>query len=523
MTEFKLEPPRLTNFVLACREKYNDNPFHNWHHGFSVLQYVYASLKNTDALHYLQAQDVLALLVASLCHDIDHPGVTNAFEINSGSTRALLYNDISVLENHHAYTLFTVLHAPRCDIVGHLPRDTRAKLRKTIIQSVLSTDMSNHFDFLRSVDSQKVLSDRALSRLEARGVLNPNRLRFDAGNEKDRQMVMDMLIHTADLSGQVYPWSVASEWEVRIATEFGKQAEVETGLGFAPLPHMNRMLQTAHRYQMQVNFIDFVLRPWWKAMARVFPPLSECLTQLKSNRNTFSERAVSRNPESYQDFKPLITQSRPPILTIPPFGDEGDASFSQLPEQERRNCISADMLSFSPDGSVRSSPRNASPPGSHEPRGVSPYGSSPKRGPKGAPYGSSPAGPLVKSVSPKFGSRKRRSLSPLREAHMSLPASRSSLLIPGTSSQETSTPALTRSSSATTVTSNPKSRSLFAKFKSQVASTLKPRKSSTSSVSDTFSHSPLGPSLSAPAESPPFLQSEPPALPLKESGSGSTS
>ena len=32
---------------------------------------------------YLQPLDLLGLMVASLCHDLDHPGNTNKFEIDS--------------------------------------------------------------------------------------------------------------------------------------------------------------------------------------------------------------------------------------------------------------------------------------------------------------------------------------------------------------------------------------------------------------------------------------------------------
>ena len=41
------------------------------------------------------------LLVSTLVHDVDHNGLNNNFHINSQSPLALLYNDISVLENHH--------------------------------------------------------------------------------------------------------------------------------------------------------------------------------------------------------------------------------------------------------------------------------------------------------------------------------------------------------------------------------------------------------------------------------------
>ena len=37
------------------------------------------------------------MFVAALCHDIDHPGHTNAFEINISSELAIMYSDDCVL------------------------------------------------------------------------------------------------------------------------------------------------------------------------------------------------------------------------------------------------------------------------------------------------------------------------------------------------------------------------------------------------------------------------------------------
>lgn len=44
----------------------------------------------------LSGLEQLCLLIAALGHDIDHPGVSNAFLVASGAPLALLYNDISV-------------------------------------------------------------------------------------------------------------------------------------------------------------------------------------------------------------------------------------------------------------------------------------------------------------------------------------------------------------------------------------------------------------------------------------------
>jgi hypothetical protein len=53
--------------------------------------------------------DVFALLLASIGHDVGHPGVNNDFLVQSQTPLAQLYNDKSVLESFHAMTLFNLM------------------------------------------------------------------------------------------------------------------------------------------------------------------------------------------------------------------------------------------------------------------------------------------------------------------------------------------------------------------------------------------------------------------------------
>ena len=87
---FKIEPMKLINFISEIRDLYGtENPYHNWYHGFNVFHCTYILLTSTNASNSFDPSDILALLVAALCHDVNHTGRNNAFEINSGSMKSL--------------------------------------------------------------------------------------------------------------------------------------------------------------------------------------------------------------------------------------------------------------------------------------------------------------------------------------------------------------------------------------------------------------------------------------------------
>jgi hypothetical protein len=192
-------------------------------------------------------------MVAALCHDLDHPGRTNAYEIATGSALALLHNDRSVLENHHLAFLFThILSDPRCNIFANCSRPTWQRARALVIGGVMSTDMAVHFDRCKDLEARQpatvvgsgdgVAADAVVgSAASASGAAStaataaaapalsrqPSiaklRSPFDASIEMDRQYFIDLVVHASDLSGQVFPTTIAAAWEARISAEFEEQ------------------------------------------------------------------------------------------------------------------------------------------------------------------------------------------------------------------------------------------------------------------------------------------------------------
>ena len=76
-------------------------------------------------------------------------GVRNDFLIASGAEMALRYNDVSVNENMHASLAHELLYKPGNNFVEHLQEDERRFMRRLIVASILSTDMSVHSDLVK--------------------------------------------------------------------------------------------------------------------------------------------------------------------------------------------------------------------------------------------------------------------------------------------------------------------------------------------------------------------------------------
>lgn len=121
-----------------------DNPFHNFRHAFTVLHKVWMFLFKSTLRVNLQDVDVFALLFAAVCHDLEHPGTTNNFQVNSMTDLALIHNDQSVLENHHCSVAFRIAILPGCEMMNGLEKEEQKEFRRLVIGAILGTDMTHH-------------------------------------------------------------------------------------------------------------------------------------------------------------------------------------------------------------------------------------------------------------------------------------------------------------------------------------------------------------------------------------------
>ena len=77
VSKFNIDRRCLTNFLTAVENGYHKTaPYHNSTHAADVARTVHFFL-NASMKEYMSDLEILAIIVASLVHDYDHPGRNN--------------------------------------------------------------------------------------------------------------------------------------------------------------------------------------------------------------------------------------------------------------------------------------------------------------------------------------------------------------------------------------------------------------------------------------------------------------
>ncbi|XP_069367175.1 3',5'-cyclic-AMP phosphodiesterase 4C isoform X3 [Paralichthys olivaceus] len=298
LKSFKIPADTFITFMMTVEDHYHaDVGYHNNIHAADVVQSTHVLL-STPALEAVFTDlEILAALFASAIHDVDHPGVSNQFLINTNSELALMYNDSSVLENHHLAVGFKLLQEDNCDIFQNLSKKQRQSLRKMVIDMVLATDMSKHMNLLADLKTM----------VETKKVTSLGVLLLD--NYSDRIQVLQNMVHCADLSNPTKPLELYRQWTDRIMVEFFTQGDRERDKGMEISPMCDK--HNASIEKNQVGFIDYIVHPLWETWADlVHPDAQEILDTLEDNREWYQStipHSPSPNSEGQEEEEEDLT------------------------------------------------------------------------------------------------------------------------------------------------------------------------------------------------------------------------
>nr|XP_012214606.1 PREDICTED: uncharacterized protein LOC105667400 isoform X2 [Linepithema humile] len=240
LKHFRLDVVTVWKLFAFIEEGYHStNPYHNSIHATDVTQAMHCFLQEKKIKTHLTNLEIMASLIAAVTHDLDHPGVNQPFLVATSNHLAALYQNTSVLENHHWRSAIGCLL--ESGVSAQLPADVRPELQRHISSLILATDITRQQEFLTRF--RDYLSNNSLEMKRA----------------EDRHFILQIALKCADISNPCRPWDISRKWSYKVCEEFFRQGDYERRLNLPVTPLCDR--HTTSIPKIQAGFFKHVVTP----------------------------------------------------------------------------------------------------------------------------------------------------------------------------------------------------------------------------------------------------------------------
>ncbi|KAJ8248254.1 hypothetical protein GJAV_G00240050 [Gymnothorax javanicus] len=258
---FELE--KLCRFTMSVRKNYRRVPYHNWKHAVAVVHCMYAILQKTPGI--FTELEKKGLLVACLCHDLDHRGYSNSYLQKFDHPLAALYST-STMEQHHFSQTVSILQLEGHNIFSNLNSSEYEQVLEIIRKAIIATDLALYFG-----------NRKQLVELLTTGAL-------DFNNHVHRDRVIGLMMTACDLCSVTKLWNVTKVTANDIYAEFWAEGDEMKKIGIQPIPMMDRDKKDEVP-QGQVGFYNAVAIPCYTTLSELFPPSAPLLKACRENLN----------------------------------------------------------------------------------------------------------------------------------------------------------------------------------------------------------------------------------------------
>ncbi|XP_045558280.1 cAMP and cAMP-inhibited cGMP 3',5'-cyclic phosphodiesterase 10A isoform X3 [Salmo salar] len=257
-TSFELE--KLCRFTMSVRKNYRRVPYHNWKHAVNVAHCMYAILQKTTGI--FTEIEKKGLLIACLCHDLDHRGYSNTYLQKFDHPLAALYST-STMEQHHFSQTVSILQEGH-NVFSNLTSSEYEQVLEIIRKAIIATDLALYFGNRKQL--AELLTTEAL----------------DLNNHQHRDRVIGLMMTACDLCSVTKLWPITRLTANDIYAEFWAEGDEMKKIGIQPIPMMDRD-KKKEVPQGQVGFYNAVALPCYTTLSELFPPSSPLLEACKEN------------------------------------------------------------------------------------------------------------------------------------------------------------------------------------------------------------------------------------------------
>ena len=244
--DLKIKVEKLQNYLIYISQKYDSkNCFHNSLHAADVGQTLYSMLyHNNTLINRFNNLELFTLLLSAFVHDVGHNGTSNDFLVKTADPLAIKYNDQSVLENYHISIAWKSLLINENNFIEDM--EDSQKFRSLLIKLILATDNSKHFEKVGYLSNPKYSGTS--EKKNGSGGIQYN----------DKNFVMEILIHAADISNPTKRFRTYGQWVDRIMDEFYALGDLEQRKGM-PVSQLYR--RDFSRAKVQHGFLQYFVQP----------------------------------------------------------------------------------------------------------------------------------------------------------------------------------------------------------------------------------------------------------------------
>ncbi|KAM9557916.1 cAMP and cAMP-inhibited cGMP 3',5'-cyclic phosphodiesterase 10A isoform 4-T4 [Salvelinus alpinus] len=258
-TSFELE--KLCRFTMSVRKNYRRVPYHNWKHAVNVAHCMYAILQKTTGI--FTEIEKKGLLIACLCHDLDHRGYSNTYLQKFDHPLAALYST-STMEQHHFSQTVSILQLEGHNVFSNLTSSEYEQVLEIIRKAIIATDLALYFGNRKQL--AELLTTEAL----------------DLNNHQHRDRVIGLMMTACDLCSVTKLWPITRLTANDIYAEFWAEGDEMKKIGIQPIPMMDRD-KKEEVPQGQVGFYNAVALPCYTTLSELFPPSGPLLQACKEN------------------------------------------------------------------------------------------------------------------------------------------------------------------------------------------------------------------------------------------------
>ena len=235
------------------RHYYNETPYHNFTHIVDVVQFVYLCLKQMD-LDDFDKIEITAIILAALCHDIEHRGIDSLTLHRSNAALSFSFGILSSLEKNHAFIASEILKKYSFSKIIDNPQ-----FWSFFMEIIVATDIRNSLDILRTFNNPSFKSN------------------IDMHNSEHRLVLSQIIVICGNIANCIRPFSFASSMANLLEEERKMQIEYENNHSIPnskDLPPSNNTSEIPLP-EREIQFIQTTAKPLFTALCEIIPNLDK--------------------------------------------------------------------------------------------------------------------------------------------------------------------------------------------------------------------------------------------------------